>query len=122
MISELYQPIVIDEPEFCDSLAFLAAVYGARLMPVNNKGKIITISDVHYGSAIMTKNQIEEFYRKAIFVPVQIEESDDFRIILYAHRKTHKRVRKYIFIWKQLHIDVELRHRPWKKIKKDKGD
>lgn len=65
-----------------------------------------------------TTESVEKLYRKRINVPVKfVNDASVGGMIMLAHRKTHKRIKGYVWCWKPAGIKITIKHAPWKDLK-----
>ena len=91
--------------------------WNERLKPTLKKGGYVYyLPDIHGNRNSI--NGVESLHRKVLNVPVKVVSDRERECtIIMAHRKTHKRIKKFISKWKPIGVKVVLEHAPWGKLK-----
>ena len=96
-------------------------IYGVKVV-IPDVHAIITDAPVFDTPVASSVEWVEAFHRKVLNVPVVcVRDMTKARHVttLLAHRKTHKRIKKFLVTWKPVHVEIYLQHAPWKKLIKE---
>lgn len=112
--------MIIDEPEDGGTKQLNSDWWNKRLEPTIKKGGYIHVlsGGRGHGKNMNSIYGIESFHRKVLNVPIKIDnDRERNRIVIMAHRKTHKRIKKFIRNWKPVDVEIVIEHAPWEKLK-----